>query len=123
VRAERAVVVRTAAGRMVCERCAIADRARTRLVGLLGRRELPPGHGLMLRPASSIHMLFMRFAIDALFLDAEGTVLRIAPGLRPWRLSSSRGARAVLELAAGECARRGVEAGDRLELSPIPATS
>jgi uncharacterized membrane protein (UPF0127 family) len=116
VPAEPVVVLTTAAGLTVCPRCVVADTARSRLVGLLGRRGLAPGEGLMLRPASSVHMFFMRFAIDAVFLDREGGVMRIAADLRPWRAASCRGARAVLELAAGECARRGVRVGDRLAI-------
>jgi uncharacterized membrane protein (UPF0127 family) len=84
--------------------------------GLMGRRGLPAGEGLLISPAPAIHTAFMRFPIDALFLDREMRVLDIVAGLRPWRFASERKARSVLELAAGECARRGVEAGDRLEL-------
>lgn len=83
--------------------------------GLLGRTELPAGAGLWIRPSNSIHMFFMRFAIDAVFLDASGTVVRLAGGLRPWRMASCRRARSVLELAEGEIARRGVRLGDVLE--------
>jgi uncharacterized protein len=56
----------------------------------------------------------MRFPIDVVFLDRELRVLKVVPSLAPWRMASGRGARAVLELAAGECERRGVEPGDRL---------
>ena len=62
-------------------------------------------------------MFFMRFAIDAVFLDRDGVVLDVVAGLRPWRMATRRGARAVLELAAGECERRGVRAGERLEVA------
>ena len=96
--------------------CELADRPLLRLRGLLGRSELPAGEGLFISPAPSIHTAFMRFPIDALFLDREMRVVRIVERLRPWRMASKRGARAVLELAAGECARRGVQVGDRLEL-------
>jgi hypothetical protein len=58
----------------------------------------------------------MRFPIDALFLDRDLRVLDVVERLRPWRVAANHGARAVLELAAGECARRKVEVGDRLEL-------
>jgi uncharacterized membrane protein (UPF0127 family) len=61
-------------------------------------------------------MFFMRFSIDAVFLDASQTVVRIVPELRPWRTASHRGAKAVLELAAGEAARRGVRIGEQLRL-------
>ena len=66
-------------------------------------------------------MWFMRFAIDAVFLDADNRVLRIAADLRPWRVAGRRGARAVVELAAGECARVGLREGDRLVLRRGPA--
>jgi uncharacterized membrane protein (UPF0127 family) len=104
-------------GDVVCERCEVADRPLSRLRGLLGRRELPPGDGMLLRPSSSIHTCFMRFPIDAVFLDAELRVLRVQSRLRPWRAAGARGARAVLELASGEAARRGVSPGERLRLT------
>lgn len=87
---------------MVCERCLLAETPLARLRGLLGRAGLERGEGILLRPASSIHMWFMRFAIDAVFLDGEGRVLKIAAGLRPWRLAGCRGAKSVVELRSGE---------------------
>jgi uncharacterized membrane protein (UPF0127 family) len=98
----------------VCERCVLADTALTRMRGLLGRRDLPSGEGILLKPASSVHMAFMRFAIDAVFLDRELRVVKIAADLRPWRLAGARGAKSVVELPAGEAARRGLNVGDRL---------
>jgi uncharacterized protein len=105
-------------GQVVCERCVVADTPVSRARGLLGRAELPPGEGLLLRPASSIHMFFMRFPIDAVFLDRELAVVKVVPNLKPWRVAGARGAKAVLELAAGEAGRRGITPGDRLSLSP-----
>lgn len=105
-------------GAVVCERCEIADSVLARLRGLLGRRELPPGEGMLLRPSGSIHTCFMRFPLDAVFLDAELRVLRVRSELRPWRAAGARGARAVLELGAGEAARRGIAVGERLALRP-----
>jgi uncharacterized membrane protein (UPF0127 family) len=85
--------------------------------GLLGRRELPRGEGVLLRPATSVHTWFMRFPIDVVFLDRELQVQKIVTGLGPWRIAFGRGTRAVLELAAGECERRGLRPGDRLILA------
>jgi hypothetical protein len=82
--------------------------------GLLGRRELPSGEGILLKPASSIHMAFMRFAIDAVFLDRELRVVKVAADVKPWRAAGARGAKSVLEISAGEAARRGLKVGDRL---------
>ena len=101
-------------GRIVCERCVVADRAHRRMRGLMGRRRLSPGQGMVIRPAFAIHTHFMRFPIDAVFLDSDQVVIAIERSLRPWRTASCRGAREVVELAAGECDRRGLEVGDRV---------
>ena len=103
-------------GELVVEHLLVADSPLARMRGLLGRRTLPSGEGLLLRPAGSVHTAFMRFPIDVVFLDRDGGVVGIAPELRPWRAAGRRGARAVLELPAGECERRGLRTGDRLEV-------
>lgn len=107
-------------GTVLCERCAVAETPLARMKGLLGRRELPRGQGLLLRPAPAIHSWFMRFPIDAVFLDRDLVVVGTERSLRPWRVAGRRGARAVLELAAGECERLGVRTGSRLELVAGP---
>jgi uncharacterized protein len=105
---------------VVCERATIADRAATRMRGLLGRRALPSGEGLLLRPAPSIHTAFMRFPIDVVFLDGDLRVLKLVQRLQPWRTASALSAKAVLELAAGESARRELEVADRLAVVESP---
>jgi len=85
--------------------------------GLLGRASLPSGEGILLRPAGSVHTFFMRFPIDVVFLDRENFVVGVDEAVAPWRTAGRRGASAVVELAAGECERRGVAVGDRLEVS------
>lgn len=91
--------------------------------GLLGRRGLDSGQGLLLQPASSIHMFFMRFPIDAVFLGADGEVVKVARNLAPWRVASCRGAKAVVELRAGEAERRDLREGSRLNMSQTAGTS
>jgi uncharacterized protein len=108
------VALRREDGTIVCERCLLAETALTRMKGLLGRRELPSGEGILLKPASSVHMAFMRFAIDAVFLDRDLRVVKVAADLKPWRAAAARGAKSVLEIPAGEAARRGLTEGDRL---------
>jgi uncharacterized protein len=110
-------VVRREDGRVVCERCRVAASPSSRLRGLLGKKGLQAGEGLLLRPASSIHTWFMRFPIDAVFVEEDGTVARIASNLGPWRAAGRRGAKVVIELASGECERRGLKTGDKLVLS------
>jgi uncharacterized protein len=103
--------------RVVCERCDVADHLVSRMRGLLGRSNLPQGEGILLRPAGSIHTFFMRFPIDAVFVDKQLTVVGVAPALRPWRLAVRRGARVVFELPAGTVERRGIEPGTQLAIA------
>ena len=111
----KVVSLRRPDGVIACEDCHVADRPLSRMRGLLGRRGLESGEGLLLRPAPSIQTFFMRFPIDAVFLDREGTVLKVRSNLGPWRLAGCRGAHATLELRAGEAQGRGIREGDRLE--------
>lgn len=109
------VTLRTAEGVVVCERCFVADRPLSRMKGLLGRSELPADEGILIRPCGSVHTFFMRFAIDVVFLDRDWKVLKVTT-VKPWRTAVARGARAVVELAAGEADRRGLRPGTRLQL-------
>jgi uncharacterized protein len=101
-------------GSVACERCVVANTWQARTRGLLGRSSLASTEGILLRPASSVHTWFMRFPIDVVFLDRNLAVLRVVPRLRPWRAVWRWRSAAVLELAAGESARRGIRVGDRL---------
>jgi uncharacterized protein len=101
-------------GRVVCDICHLADKPHTRMRGVIGWKCLRQGEGVLIRPSSSVHTAFVRFPIDAVFLDKQMRVISISPELKPWRLAWARRARAVLELAAGECSRLGVETGDLL---------
>jgi uncharacterized membrane protein (UPF0127 family) len=110
----RTGVLKKADGTVVCARCELAETSLARMRGLLGRESLAPDEGMLFRPAGSIHMFFMRFPIDAVFCDRELRVLAVERDLRPWRTARARGAKVVVELAAG--AASGVAAGDRLVL-------
>jgi len=68
------------------------------------RRRLDEGTGLVIEPCGSIHMMFMRFPIDAVFYDRELRVTKVAHHLRPWVgiAFGGRGARGVIELPAGD---------------------
>jgi uncharacterized membrane protein (UPF0127 family) len=102
----------------------VADTILTSFIGLMGRKELAPGAGLLLRGSSSIHTFWMRIPIDALYLDRTFRVKAIDNHLKPWRTGTiRRRIRHVLELPAGTAERLGVKVGDVLALeekgSPI----
>ena len=91
-----------AAGRPVAQPLWIARTAPERMRGLLGRSGLPAGEALLIERCNGVHTFGMQFAIDVLFLDRDGTVLKAFPGLRPWRMAhGGTRARYALEAAAG----------------------
>jgi uncharacterized membrane protein (UPF0127 family) len=115
VATETKLIVNLTSGECLCVGV-MANRPLRRMRGLIGKEALAAGEGLLLAPAPAIHTAFMRFPIDALFLDRKLRVLAIVEQLRPWRVASQRRSHAVLELSAGECARKRVQVGDRLAL-------
>lgn len=90
-----------------------------RFKGLLGRRFLAEGEGLLLHPCDSIHCLGMRFTIDAVFLDRDFRVLAIRESMRPGAVASCKKACYVLELAAGNIARCRINIGDWISFEEI----
>ena len=109
-------------GGVACERCVVADSFWLRFRGLMGRAELEAGEGMLLVGTGSIQMTFMRFPIDAVFLDRKLGVIAVSENVRPWRFAGRRGAKHVLELKAGEAHRRGLTARTQLRLIE-PATA
>ncbi len=84
------------------------DGVLERMRGLLWRPKLAQGQGLLIAPCNSVHTIGMRYAIDVVFLNREGRVLKVFPAVKPLRFAAARGARQVIELAAGEAARLGL---------------
>lgn len=102
---------------------ATASSLWAKFLGLMGRARLPDGHGLWLPASNGIHMMFMRFPIDAVFVgrpDADGvrTVCSVHRQLRPWigLVPLVRGADGVLELPVGTIDRTGTQVGDRIRI-------
>ena len=110
----------------LADKCVVADGFFSRMKGLLGRKSLPEGEGLWIRPCNDIHMWFMQFPIDVVFVEGPkraegepGRILRVTSvhtQVPAWRLLPLRDGRAseTLELPAGTIARTGVRTGDDL---------
>lgn len=122
--ARTAVLRDAASGGTIAERVVLGMGFWSRFRGLMGRADLPAGEGLYL-PDTGIHMLFMRFPIDALFVGpadpaGERPVLAVRHALPPWRglVLLVRGAQGVVELPAGTIAAAGLAVGSRVRLDP-----
>src|SRR6476469_580140 len=107
-------------GTMVGESIRVADSGLTQIIGLLGERTLPPGHGLLIMPSQGVHTLGMLFAIDIVVLDGEWNVIAIRRALRPFRLTRVFWkAAAVLELPSGMVEACSTLVGDTLDFSRV----
>ena len=104
-------------GRVVVARLELAKSLWKQTIGLLGRRQFPPDSGMWLEPCNSIHTIGMQFAIDVLFLDASGRLVRAVPHLKPWRICwPVWRARVVVEIPAGSIALRNIQPGNRYHI-------
>ena len=99
-------------------RCHRTEGVTARLVGLLATPDLAPDEALWIAPCASVHTAFLRPAIGCAFVDAGGGVLRVVDPLPRWRAAGCRGARGVVECAAGALEEAGVRPGDVLRLEP-----
>lgn len=94
----------------------VAVTRRARRKGLLGRDGLGSSCALILAPCAAIHTMFMRFDIDAVFVDDDGRTVKVVRRLAPWRIAADASAHAVVELPAGSLNDDDVAIGDRLYL-------
>lgn len=89
-------------GRIIGNDIISANTPLLRLVGLLGKKELPAGAGVWLQPSRGVHTFGMRFAIDVLGLDAHLRVVRLWPNLAPHKMTAiDLRVTSVVELARG----------------------
>jgi uncharacterized membrane protein (UPF0127 family) len=100
----------------LADRIELAVTRRDRRKGLLGRDVFASSSALIIAPCFSIHTMFMRFDIDAVFVDDDGRAVKVVQGMAPWRIAVQPFAQAVVELPAGSLKDRPVDVGDRLYL-------
>jgi len=112
-------ITNPARGTVLAERVKVADTSITRFIGLLGRRGLPAGEGLLIKPSNGVHTLGMRFSIDVLLLDRAGFVVAAYNNLRPFRVTRLNWKAAMaLELPPGTIGGSRTERGDQLLIAP-----
>jgi uncharacterized membrane protein (UPF0127 family) len=87
----------------------------SRFWGLMLKKGVAEGEGILLTRSSSIHSFFMRFRFDAIFIDKENRVVKIVPAMKQWRMAfGGKGAKDTIELAAGGAERANTQPGDQL---------
>ena len=113
---QRQALINRRTRRIVASSIETAFDSDSRRKGLLGRDALAAGAALIIAPCSSIHMFFMRFAIDVLFVARDGRVVKACEQVKPWRIAGAWRAHAAIELPAGAIAMSDTRPGDYLEL-------
>ncbi len=114
---EKVEVRNASRGTIVLPRGLLALSWKDRLVGLMGRRALGPGEGLVILPCESIHTMWMRFPIDAIFVDPRNVVVKTCPSVVPFRFRfGGWAAHAVIEGTPGMIDRSGTRVGDQIEV-------
>ena len=104
-------------GTVLAERCRVAQGVRQRIFGLHLWPELRPGEGLLLPGANSIDTTFMRYVMDAVFIDGRLRVTKVVHAMNPWRIVPlARGAKDCIELPGGAAAKAQTQVGDELRL-------
>ncbi len=117
--ADRVRVSNDTRGTVLAERARWAGNAWQRFVGLMFSDALPAGEGLVLEPCGSIHMFFMRYPIDVVFLSREHRVVGLVQAIAPWRMTRFyRGARIAVELPVGSVQASATQAGDSFSFHP-----
>lgn len=97
------------------DRVRVADRWWPRLRGMIGRPPPAAGEGLLISPCTGVHMHWMSYPLDIVFVDGEGRVVALYHGLRPWRFSKThKDATCALEFPTGTLESTGTTIGDRL---------
>ena len=115
---ETIAILNTTKQTVLGERIRVAETALSRMVGLLRDRGLEPGCGLLIYPSQAIHTVAMRFPIDVVYLDRDGTVVHISENLQPWRFARvCLEAASVLELPRQALAATGTVVGDKIEIT------
>jgi len=99
---------------MLIPQVQLANNLWSRFKGLLGRVSLNEEQGLLISPCNSIHTMWMRFAIDAVFVDRQGVITSISHDIKPWRLAGCKKATGVLELPAGMASKLSLAQGQTL---------
>lgn len=106
----------------LARRALVASTALARMKGLLGRRSLASGEGLVILRCNSIHTFFMRFPIDAVFVDGAHRVVKLLTNLPAFRISGIYfSARLCIELPAGTIAKTATAPGDEVHFQEYPA--
>ena len=107
-------------GQILTENAEVANSFFSRFRGLMFKKAIDADYALCITPCNQIHMLNMRFAIDAVYLSGSGTVVKIDENVKPNKICKTvKNAKSVIEMNSGAAAKFGIREGDRLEVRDL----
>lgn len=112
-------IINKTKNKILADKACVADTFFKRLAGLMGKKQLPKDEALIFYKAGSIHTLFMRFAIDVVFLDRDFCVLRVVKNLTPWRVSFCMKSFVTIEFTSSSNIAAHIEKGDCIEIKEV----
>ncbi|MCX7842038.1 MAG: DUF192 domain-containing protein [Clostridia bacterium] len=102
-------------GTVLAESCILADKFTSRFMGLMGKKCLEPGHALLIVPCNSIHMFFMSFPLDIIFINRHNRVAHLIENMPPWKVSKIIfGAKSAIEVPVGTIKSTNTSIGDAI---------
>lgn len=108
-------IINVTRGTVLAEQGETARSFWARLKGLLLTETLQGGQGLLIKPCNSIHTIGMSYSIDALFVNSQDIVIKVAANIKPYRAVACTHSAYVIELPAGILAGTGTQIGDKVE--------
>ncbi|MTI70610.1 MAG: DUF192 domain-containing protein [Firmicutes bacterium] len=103
--------------KVLVNNCYIADNFFSRLKGLLGKNNLNEDEALIIKPCKSVHMFFMKFSIDVLFVNENDKVIKIIENLRPWQVTKVvKNSKYVVELSKGKVKKTKTDIGNIISI-------
>jgi uncharacterized membrane protein (UPF0127 family) len=110
------IIINTTKNSTLAKECAVADSFIKRFIGLMGKENLPEGGGLLITPCNSIHMFFMNFPLDIVFINKDRIIVHLIENIKPWQVSKVVfDARSTLELPVGTISTSSTQVGDVLK--------
>jgi uncharacterized membrane protein (UPF0127 family) len=100
---------------VLADKATVADTSEKRRTGLLKHAGLAAGEGLWIKPSEGVHTFGMKFAIDVIFVNKKGVVLKLRPNMVKRRICFCLTAHSVVELPVGVIESSQTARGDQLE--------
>jgi len=115
---QKVMIENSSTGSILANEGGLADNYLSRLKGLIGKKDMAEGEGLIINPCMMVHSIGMKINIDVLFISKNNEIVHIVENMTPNRISPYiKAAQYVIELPAGQVLRTGTTVGDKINIT------